>query len=332
MRDWLRKRWFSLLLLGGVGLAWFRPDLPRPLTRFVEPRVVVPLSLFLIAVSLESRSLWRAVLRPLPVFWAVGVSYGVAPALAWAVGGLLPEDLRVGLLIITSVPCTLASAALWTRLAGGNEALAMLVIFLTTATSWLVTTAWLTATTGAQVAVDAADMMHGLVLLLVVPVGLGQLCRAARPFVRFTTRHKPVLGVLSRLLIFAMIFKAVVDVSAKLGEGSAQWTAGSLAAAAALSLGLHGTALAWGYWSGRFLRLDRGDRIAIAFAGSQKTLPVGLVLFDAYFKETYPLAVVPLVLYHVGQFLIDTPLADIWARRRMKAASTDPILVGSDAR
>ena len=50
--------------------------------------------------------------------------------------------------------------------------------------------------------------------------------------------------------------------------------------------------------------------MAIAFAGSQKTLPVALFLFHAYFKDQYPLAVVPLAFYHVGQLVVDTFVAD----------------------
>ena len=44
------------------------------------------------------------------------------PLLACLLGPLLPlPDLGVGLLLCASVPCTLSSAVLWTRLAGGND-------------------------------------------------------------------------------------------------------------------------------------------------------------------------------------------------------------------
>ena len=42
------------------------------------------------------------------------VSYLFLPAFAWIVGGFSPfPDLRVGLLLAASVPCTLASCVLW---------------------------------------------------------------------------------------------------------------------------------------------------------------------------------------------------------------------------
>jgi predicted Na+-dependent transporter len=51
----------------------------------------------------------------------------------------------------------------------------------------------------------------------------------------------------------------------------------------------------------------------VAFAASQKTLPVGLVLYDQYFREEYPFAVMPVLAYHVGQLLVDTVFAKQWA-------------------
>src|SRR5262249_12557192 len=144
MRAFLAKRWFLLLLLAGLTLAGLRPGWLRPVVEPVPPRAVVACALFLMAWGLDSRSLGRSLLRPLPALWAVAISYGALPALAWGVGRLMPlDDLRIGLMISASVPCTLASAVLWTRMAGGNEATALLAIMLTTCTSWLATTFWL---------------------------------------------------------------------------------------------------------------------------------------------------------------------------------------------
>src|SRR5262245_44229125 len=140
MISFLARRWFLLLLLGGLMLAGLRPDWLRPATERLRPPMVVAVALFLMAWGLDSRSLGRSLMRPLPALWALAISYGALPALAWMVSGLMPSnDLRIGLMISASVPCTLASAVLWTRMAGGNEATALLVIMLTTCTSWAAT-------------------------------------------------------------------------------------------------------------------------------------------------------------------------------------------------
>src|SRR5260370_16613634 len=144
MKDLLGKRWFLLMLLAGLALGCLRPQWSRPATAWLEPRIIVAVALFVMAWSLESRSLFQALVRPWPALWAWSISYSALPALAWSVGRLLPEDdLRLGLLIIACVPCTLASAVLWTRMAGGNEATALLTVLLTTPTTWLITPACL---------------------------------------------------------------------------------------------------------------------------------------------------------------------------------------------
>ena len=47
----------------------------------------------------------------------------------------LAADVRIGLILVASVPCTLSTAVLWTRLAGGNEATALLTAMGTTCIS-----------------------------------------------------------------------------------------------------------------------------------------------------------------------------------------------------
>lgn len=327
MRATLAKHWFLLILGLGLGTAWLQPELLRPGVERLQARVLVTLALFLIAWGLETRQLARALLRPQAALWAVFISYALIPALAWIARGLLDDaDLRVGLVIVASVPCTLASAVLWTRLAGGNEAVALLVVLLTTGTSWLVTTLWVTLGTGTQVGVDTAGMMASLFLVLVLPVALSQLSRSFGPLARAVTHHRQALGVVSQLLILAIILKAAVELHGRFDTRPAAFSLGSLLGVAALTLAVHLAGLCAGFWTSKAWRFDRASQIAVAFAGSQKTLPVALFLFEAYFKDAYPLAVVPMVFYHVGQLIVDTPIA-----RALAAKAAEESLVAAEA-
>src|SRR5207302_4547931 len=118
-------------------------------------------------------------------------------------------------------------------------------------------------------------------------------------------------GVASRLLIFAIVLKAAADVFGRIGELSA----GAVLVTAVACAGVHLAGLSLALWGGRALGLARPDAIAAGFAGSQKTLPVGLFLFGAYYAADYPLAVVPLAVYHVSQLVLDTFVADTLAGR-----------------
>ena len=63
-------------------------------------------------------------------------------------------------------------------------------------------------------------------------------------------------------------------------------------------------------FSALLLGMRREDRIAVGFAGSQKTLMVGLQLCIELQVE-----MLPMVAYHVGQLLVDTLIADRLRKR-----------------
>jgi len=194
---------------------------------------------------------------------------------------------------------------------------------LATGTSWLATTAWVVLGTGTLVAVDIGGMVRDLLLLLILPVACGQALRSVPVLARWTVRWRVLLGVVSQLLVFSVILKAAVEVFERLRQDDAaplRWSDGVLVAI--LCLGIHLGAFAGGFWSSKGLCFDRPSQIAVAFSCSQKTLPVALLLFE-YFKEKYPLAVVPMVLYHVEQLLVDTFLADVLAARNCDEVLSD---------
>lgn len=317
----LVRNWFFVVLTVGVGLALAFPGPLRRGTGWIDPRPTVALALFLMAWGLPSRNLAQEVTQPWAALLATAISYGMLPAAAWLVGSLAPAaDFAFGLFLIACVPCTLGSAVLWTRMAGGNEATALLTILLTTSTSWLFTNAWLALATGASAAGEQSlHIMTALLINLVVPVGLGQLCRASPALVQLATRRQQAISVLAQFLILSIVIKAAAEVGERLHAGTARLELGMALWTVAVCGALHLSALIMGLWTIRLCGWDRARQIAVAFAGSQKSLPVALLLFDAYFREEAPLAVVPLLFYHVGQLLVDTPIAR-WLRTKPLAA------------
>jgi sodium/bile acid cotransporter 7 len=165
---------------------------------------------------------------------------------------------------------------------------------------------WLAWAGPVSVSLDAAAMMRSLVLVLVLPVIAGQLLRLLPGVPALARKLVPATSVTARLLVATTLVAATALAAGGLGETAP----GMLALTAAACLGTHLTGVFLGLVAGRLLRLDRADRIAIGFAASQKTLPVGLMLFNGYYLADYPLAVLPLVVYHAGQLLVDTLIAD----------------------
>src|SRR5687768_1502144 len=115
MRHTLTKRWFLVLTVLGALAVAFAPGMLR-WTAWLDTSACGTLVIFLSALGLESRRLARAAAAPRAALWAVAISFGLVPALAWLAGFLMPqEDYRIGLILMASGPCTLAAAVIWTR-------------------------------------------------------------------------------------------------------------------------------------------------------------------------------------------------------------------------
>ncbi len=308
----LLRRWFLFVLAAGLTVAVVRPEWILPLARVLPLRLVVAASLFLTSWNLEGRRLAQSLTRPGCVLWALTISFAALPLLALLVGPLLPlADLRLGLLIIACVPCTLSAAVLWTQHAHGDEGLALLVVVLTNGLGWLVTPLWLTAAGAGEVHLNAGEMMRKLVVVGVLPVIAGQALRRIRGVAVFADRHRTVNGTLARLLIATVLVCAAATGAAQ----ADRLTGGLVLATAAACIGVHLCGVGLGLGGGQLAGVGRSERIAIAFAGSQKTLPIGLYLFETYYRDDYPLAILPLLLYHAGQLLADTIIADVVVER-----------------
>jgi sodium/bile acid cotransporter 7 len=315
----LAERWFLVTLILGVGLTLLFPDAVHLVTQPLPPHLIIAIALFLMAWTMPTRSLAAELRQPQAAAWAITLSYTATPALAWLVGLLTDAaDVRIGMLVSACVPCTLASCVLWTRLAGGNEATALVALLGSTLLSWLATTGWLSALTGTQVELDVPRMMLDLVTTLVIPVALGQGLRALPRLTVYVDRHRLLIGNVAQLCVLSIILKTTAAVGLQLHAGTTQLSAATVIASVLLTQAVHIAALALGWWTSLGW-IDRPRRLAVAFASSQKTLPVALFLFERYYREAFPLAVLPLLCYHVGQLIVDTFIAE-----RLRHSSPSP--------
>lgn len=309
VRKFLAERWFLILLALILTAGFTAPERLAPWTRYLPEKTIVASVLFMMSVSLDSSSMFRAMRRPSAVIAAVFVNFVLVPLAAWPLSALLPGDLGAGLMIVAALPSTLASAAVWTRRAGGNDAIALLGTMVTNMASFVVTPLWLMLATGTEVKLKDPPlvMMGNLAVIVVLPMLAGQLVRLWKAAGAFATRHKLSLGVLAQFGIETIVLVGAVDAGSKISKGESEVLAAETAAMIAIVIALHLAMLAAGHLLGRGLGLPREDRIAVGFSGSQKTLMVGLHIARDYFSG---LAMLPLIAYHVSQLFLDTLVAD----------------------
>jgi sodium/bile acid cotransporter 7 len=313
MLAFLRHRWFLLGLIAVLyaGIAW--PWTMGPVARWLPGDVIVAVVTFIMALPLATSALWGAVRRPGPAWLAAGLNSGVAPPLGWLASRVLTAELATGVILAAAVPCTLATAAVWTRRAGGNDAVAFLVTMITNLACFIVVPAWLLLLVGVHAEVDFRAIVFGLILLVVLPIIFAQALRQWRPLGTWATRHVATLSTLAQIGVLLMVFVGAVGTGERLAElkYSTVVTSVGIALMIAAVAAVHIVLLGLGFGLSRLLSVRRADAIAVAFSGSQKTLMVGVYLSMA----VAPLAILPMVAYHATQLVVDTLVAD-WLRRR----------------
>jgi solute carrier family 10 (sodium/bile acid cotransporter), member 7 len=295
----------------------------RPLVRWLSGDVILATITFIMALPLETGVLWRAVRRPGPAWLGSLLNSGIAPPLGWLASRVLPAELGAGVILATTVPSTLASAAVLTRRAGGNDAVAFLVTMITSLACFIVVPTWLSLLVGIRAGVDFGHIVRGLMLLVVLPIIAAQLLRQWPPIGRQATRHKSLLGGLAQVGILLMVSIGAVDCGTRLAamENDSVVSPGNILLMVAAVSAVHVVLVIAGFALSRLFSIGREDSIAVAFSGSQKTLMVGVYLSLAI----GPLAILPMVAYHAAQLVIDTLIADR-LRQRDDAVDSGPDL------
>jgi sodium/bile acid cotransporter 7 len=336
MFGWLLRRWFLVLLLvlipGGLSLgSQLGASRVDALNAAIGPHAataLVILILFLMSVTLDNGKLRAALSRPGPVLWASIVNMGLIPLAAWPMSRLqLSLDFTVGFVIAASVPSTMAAASVWTRKAGGNDAVSLLVTLLTNSACFAVTPLWLRfllpplgASHGFRM--DTGFLMQKLLVSALLPIVAGQLARLVPRVAAFADRRKVSLGVIAQGCILVMVFWESIKAGPQAATGALSGGIGAIALVWGSCMVLHLAGMLLAVSASRLLQFERADRAAIAFAASQKTLPIGVYIAATFSVAGAPLAVLPMLMYHASQLFLDTAVADQLAAANRKAATS----------
>jgi sodium/bile acid cotransporter 7 len=276
---------------------------------------IVAAVMFCMSLPLEARDMWQSLRKPGPPLLAIGITYGALPVFAWILSRMLEDDLGAGLLVAAATPCTMASASVWTRRAGGNDAVATLVTIVTNSTCFFVTPLWLVVLTGKTAGFENPDlgfakMTIQLGLLVVLPIVLAQIFRRRTAVAEMATRNKIYFGVLAQCGILGMVLLGAIKTGLRLNEQSNAISAVEFVMMLIAVVVVHLSMFWLGVVLARGCGFSRADQIAVGFSGSQKTLMVGLLM-----ALTLKVSVLPMVAYHCLQLFLDTLIADAYRSR-----------------
>jgi sodium/bile acid cotransporter 7 len=308
----LARHWFLLALAVAVAAPIYWPEALRPLHTFVDPGRNVAAVMLINGLTLDGRRILNSLRVPGRVLSGVLIGYAVVAVLGFGASRLLLEtnrSLALGVLVISAMPTTLASSIIWTRMARGNAALALVMVVTSNGLGFLLTPLILFLTIGTFMTLSLEEMMGGFALVVLAPLALGQGLRLAGPVVRIVHRQARTLSHASRLLILLAVSGAVVSGVTDVEAGRGEMSGWELAAVSLVTVAVHGAAAALCWSLGGILGWNREDRTALLFCGSQKTLPAALYV-STEFLPGFGLVPIPCVLYHVGQLMLDSWLVE----------------------
>jgi sodium/bile acid cotransporter 7 len=235
-------------------------------------------------------------------------TFVIFPLLGLAARGLVPalltQPLYQGLLFLTLVPSTIQSSIAFTSIARGNVPAAICAGSFSSLVGMVLTPLLAAALLGSTGGFSAGSLIT-IVLQLLVPFLAGQVLR--RWIGGFVARHRKVLGLVDRGSILLVVYTAFSEgVVRGIWHQVSPARLGGLLAVEAVLLAVM-LSLTW-YGAGA-LHFGRGDRVAIQFAGSKKSLASGLPMASVLFGAHASLAVLPLMLFHQMQLMVCAVIA-----------------------
>ena len=231
----------------------------------------------------------------------------VALPMLWLPESVASGPIRMGLIFLCLVPSTVQSSITFTSLAGGNVASAMV-----SATASNVLGVIFTPLLVILMIPDAGGGPVGLaqvwdvVVQLLLPFILGQLSRFATA--AFMVRHKARLRYLDQSIISLIVYGAFSDLRVS-GVWRQLQVSDLITVLVAVTLVL--TLMFWLTWHmGAWLGFPRGDRIALLFCGTKKSLATGVPMASVLFSgPIVSVLVIPLMVYHQCQLIVSSVLA-----------------------
>lgn len=240
------------------------------------------------------------------VIWIFG-AMGVAGWLTWqATVSLLPPMLAIGFLYMGVLPSTVQSATIYCSLAGGNVAGSVVAAALVNILAVFLSAPLYSLFAGSEAAVFSGSTLLKVLTILLLPFLLGQISQ------RFTRdwvgRNRGLIGKMDRGVIGLSVyvaFSGAVEQDIWNTLDLPVWAVLTIACSILLAFAYGG---AW--LLGDILRLPRGDRITLLFAGGQKSIAMGAPLATVLFPPAMAgVILMPLLIYHLAQMVVAAPMA-----------------------
>lgn len=309
------KNWFFVGIAVMVLTAFYFPGIGIFIKAYKVLNIVIFLGFLLTGLTLDTSSILEQ-LRDVRVLLAAVISSLILfPAIAYFLALLFfksTPDFAMGALIIGVAPVTIASGTVMTAMALGNVPLSLFICVLTNFAALLTIPFILTNLlhfTGTSIDLPVAGMLFSLVLKVLVPTLIGQLLRPRMAAMIFP--YQKQISIFNQSIILMIILNAVSSAADRLLESDI-----TIVWLFVFMFGLHWLILALNFGLSRIIRLDLPSTAAFTIHTSQKTLTISYLVWVEHFYHSHPMALIPPIVYHLTQIIVDT-----WVAHRFRKAA-----------
>jgi len=264
------------------------------------------LAFFVTGLSLDTSYLNLRDLPAKAAMAAIVSSLVLIPLLSWALASyIFPLEFIIGVCIIATAPVSIVSGTVMTAIGRGNIPFSILICLLGNCVGIFTIPFSLQLLVGGagNLELPVLKMLASLVTTVLVPIILGKL---AQPALKAgIERYKGAFSVFQQCIVLLIIFNAFAISGAKIGAAGKM-----LPGLIAFIVGLHSLILLLNYGICRVIRLDRPSTTAFTIHTSQKTLTVSYLVWAGCFAAQYPLSLIPGIIYHLTQMVMDTFVAE----------------------
>ena len=309
----IQKYWFFMGMAGMAGVAFALPEIGPIIKQYNILNIGIFAAFLLTGMSLETSSVLEQ-LKEVKVLVAALVSSLIFfPAAAFYAArfflGAWP-DFVMGALIIGAAPVTVASGTVMTAMAGGNVPLSLFICVLGNFAAILTIPFMLNlilAFDNTAIHLPVLQMLMGLILKVLVPTLIGLVLR---PRVKHgLAPHKAKLSIFNQCIVLLIILNALAS-----SRDSILDVGPMLFTVLTFMIGLHVFMLIFNHSLARIIGLDLPSIAAFTIHTSQKTLTVSYLVWAGYFAAAYPMALIPAIVYHLTQMIMDTFVAHRFGR------------------
>ena len=293
------------LTLAGAIAAYFLPELFLPFKHVFK--WLFAITMFALGVVLDADELKDTLHHPLRIGLGVMTQYAVMPILAFLVANLagLPPAVALGFIIVGSAPGAMASNVI-VYLAGGAMAFSIAMTTVATVLSPLVTPTLVEVLGGKLLPIPFWNMMQTILLVVVVPLGLGMYLH--RYLGRHITLAREIAPALAALAIIIICSYAVAANQSRIASVGLE--------VFLLVVLLNALGYTAGWFLARLYRFDHRHQLALAIEIGMQNAGLGVVLALEHFKDT-PETALPGALFAVWCILTAAG-ATSWLRRRQR--------------